>query len=136
MLTERRRKVVETLVQEKLTAVDFTALKATHQRPKDTEKPEGRQVLDAPAYTAALEALLIDDEAITDADLDELAMARADAVRSAVTGSGQITANRVPVATASTADLNDSGWIPMQLELSSGSRDRVSDPPASNQPGP
>jgi uncharacterized protein involved in outer membrane biogenesis len=132
MLTEQRHKITEALALEMLPVVDFTALKAEHQRPKDADKPDGRQVLDEPAYTAALQELLIEAEDITEEDLDDLATARANAVRDEVTADSRVDANRVTVTAMLVTEIGADGWVPMQLELSSGSGRRRSEPSASN----
>ena len=89
------------------------------QRGADLE-PGLKQVLDEPAYAAALTQLLIDAEIITEEDLASLAMARAKVVRDTLTAGEQVDPNRVTIAANETAQLNDTGWVPMQLELSSG----------------
>ena len=122
LLTKRRRKAVEALLATAAPDVDLAAERAAHQRPEDATKPEGRQVLDEPAYVAALEARLIEAEAITSADLDDLATARAQAVSLALGTGVELDAARVTLAVPSITEANDSGWVPMTLDVKSGGR--------------
>lgn len=122
MLADRRLEVIEALAREKLTTVDFAAIEAAHQRPRDPEDPDGRTVLDGPAYSATLEALLIENESVMEADLENLALARAEAVRGAIVSDKKVTEDRILLGAASTAKLSDGGWVPLQLELSTRGR--------------
>jgi hypothetical protein len=122
LLTQRRREAVEVLVGAAAPDVDLAAERAVHQRPADATQPEGRQVLDEPAYVAALEARLIEAEEITNADLDDLATARAQAVSLALGTGVELDAARVTLAEPSTTEANESGWVPMVLDVQSGGR--------------
>jgi hypothetical protein len=118
MLTQRRRKAVEELVQEQLPELDITAIKEQSKQPKDPEKPDGKQTLDEPLYTRVLEARLIAAEPIGDADLDELAMARVVAIRDSVLSDGRLTTERLVTDTTKiTVTITENGWIPMKLNL-------------------
>lgn len=117
LLPKRRRKAVEALVGSAAPGVELAAERAAHQRPADSTKPEGRQVLDEPAYVAALEARLIEAESITTADLDDLATARAQAVSLALGTGVELEAERVTLVAPATTEANESGWIPMALDV-------------------
>ena len=115
MLGERRRSVLEELAAERL-SVDLGGLREENRRPEDPAQLDGKQVLDLPAYLAALEKLLQADEVVSQEDLDGLAGQRAQAVRNALTGDEQIEASRVKVLDPGAAKL-DSGWIPMRMKV-------------------
>jgi uncharacterized protein involved in outer membrane biogenesis len=132
LLTERRRKTIEQLTKERLESVDLKAVRNENQHAKDPDEPEGRQVLDEPAYAAALTALLTEAEPVSQDDLDALALARAESVRESITTDGQLAANRVTVMTAQTSELNEAGWIPMQLQLSSATGRQAPESSTSN----
>ena len=73
-------------------------------------------MLDEPAYTAAMEKLLVEAEVVTESDLTVLATARAGAVEAAVTGN-EIDPTRVVIAATSNAEIDAAGWVPMKLKL-------------------
>ncbi|MFW2403425.1 MAG: DUF748 domain-containing protein, partial [Gammaproteobacteria bacterium] len=122
LLMKRRRKAVEALIGTAAPDVDLAAERAAHQRPEDATQPEGRQVLDEPAYVASLEARLIEAEEITNVDLDDLATTRAQAVSLALGAGVELDASRVTLAESSTTEANESGWVPMTLDVQSGGR--------------
>jgi hypothetical protein len=115
MLTERRRRVLEALAAERL-SVDLSVLREENRRPEDPAQADGRQVLDLPAYLAALEQLLEAAEVVSQEDLDNLAGERALAVQNALTGDAQIDPSRVKVLDPGAAKLID-GWIPMRMKV-------------------
>jgi len=115
LLTERRRRVLETLAVERL-SVDLGALRDEHRRPEDPARADGKQVLDQPAYLAALEKLLEAAEVVGQEDLDALAGERALAVQNALSGDAQVDPLRVKVLDPDAAKLDD-GWIPMRMKL-------------------
>jgi uncharacterized protein involved in outer membrane biogenesis len=120
LLTKRRRKAVEGLVKAAVPDVDLAAERAANQRPVDATQPDGRQTLDEPAYIAALETRLIAAEPITPTDLDGLATARAQAVSLALGAGTQLEASRVTLADPATVEANESGWVLMELDVTSG----------------
>ncbi len=115
MLTERRKRVLEALATERL-SVDLSVLREDNQRPEDPTQADGKQVLDLPAYLAALEQLLEAAEVVSQEDLDSLAGERALAVQKALTGEAQIDPLRVKVLDPGEAKLDD-GWIPMRMKV-------------------
>ncbi len=118
MLTQRRRKVLEALLQEQLPELDLTVIKEQSKRPKDPEKPDGKLILDEPLYTRTLESRLVASEPVGDAELNELALARVVAIRDAILGDGRLTTERVITdSEKTTVTVTENGWIPMQLEL-------------------
>ncbi|MDJ0926997.1 MAG: DUF748 domain-containing protein [Gammaproteobacteria bacterium] len=117
LLTERRRRALESLMQERLPETDLRALKDSYQRPVDPARPDGRQTLDELAYTAQLRELLIAAEAVTAQDLEELAVARAGAIQTALTADGQLAAERITLVDRQDAKLDEGGWIPLKLKL-------------------
>ena len=118
MLTQRRRKVLEALVQEQLPELDLTAIKEQSKRPKDPQKPDGKQILDEPLYTRTLESRLVAIEPVGDSDLDKLALARVVAIRDSVLGDGRLATERVVTDSAKiTVTMTENGWVPMKLEL-------------------
>jgi uncharacterized protein involved in outer membrane biogenesis len=120
LLTKRRRKAVEGLVKAAVPDVDLAAERAANQRPVDATQPDGRQTLDEPAYIAALETRLIAAEPITPTDLDGLATARAQAVSLALGAGTQLEASRVTLADPATVEADESGWVLMELDVTSG----------------
>jgi len=120
MLVARRREVLEALTAERLT-VDLAQMRDAFQRPEDPAEPEGRSVLDEPAYLAALERRLVEAENVTPEDLNELAEERALAIRESLAATGQVEAERFVLAEPATVKV-DSGWVPMPLEVAPASR--------------
>ncbi len=116
LLTERRRRALEKLVKERLSADIIEAAKADAQKPEQADDPDSKVSLDEPAYIAALRQALIDAEEITPDELDSLSAARATAVVEALTADGKLTAERVNAAAAVEAEPSDAGWIPLKLK--------------------
>jgi len=119
LLTKRRRKAVEALVKTAVPGIDFAAERAANQRPANADKPEGRTVLDEPAYVAALEARLVAAEPIAAGDLDGLATARALAVSLALGSGTETAASRITLTEPTTVEVDESGWILMELDVTS-----------------
>ena len=115
MLEERRRLVLEALAAERL-SVDLSVLREENRRPEDPAQADGKQVLDLPAYLAALEQLLEAAEIVSQEDLDNLAGERALAVQNALAGEAQIDPLRVKILDPGEAKLDD-GWIPMRMKV-------------------
>jgi len=116
---EARREAVEGLVSTAAPATDLAAFKAENQRLVNPAEPDGEQTLDAPAYTAALEKLLIEAEQIGNADLVELAMARAAAVREALTNVAGMPIEGISTGEIRSINTNESNWVQMELEVQS-----------------
>jgi len=118
LLTQRAREVLETLVRERLPELELAAIKEESSRPKDPEKPDGKQVLDVLAYLAALKARLIEAEPVGNRDLDDLAVARVGAIQAAMLSHGCVTADRLLTDEArETVKVTENGWVPLKLEL-------------------
>ena len=119
MLMVRQRRALETLVQDRLPGLELGALQANYQRPENTDKPEGRQVLDENAYLTGLREQLLANEVVSGADLDKLAAERAEAIRSRLTADGSVAVDRISTAGRVDAKLNEGGWVPLKLEAGS-----------------
>ena len=119
LLTKRRRKAVEALVTTAVPDIDLAAERAANQRPVDATQPDGRQVLDEPAYVAALEARLIAVEPINSDDLDGLATARAQAVSLALGAGTELEPTRITLTDPVTVEADESGWVLMALDVTS-----------------
>jgi hypothetical protein len=116
MLLERRRSVLQDLFARRFPGESADAVAAGFMVPADPGKPDGKQVLDEPAYLAALRERLVAAEAISAEDLDALARARAQAVIDVLVAGAQVDPSRISAGDPGEAKLTDDGWIPMKLE--------------------
>ena len=115
MLSKRRRQALELMIATALPELDLGEVRDAQQRPADPAAPDGKQVLDEPAYLAELRDRLIDVELVTDADLDALASARSAEVQASLQSQG-VDASRIVIEARAAASAKD-GWVPMALEV-------------------
>ncbi len=113
-LTVLQRKVVEELFHLRFPDESPKDLQAGFRRPPPDD-PQGKAQLDESAYVSALQLRLEQAEAVSDADLDALGVARAQAVVAAITDSGEIAAERVQVGAPEAAKLDQRGWVILKL---------------------
>lgn len=113
MLNVRRRQALESLITSTLPETDLAAVRAANQRSEDPAAPEGKTVLDEPAYLKALQAILVDAEPIGEADFDALAAERSAAVRKALEDNA-VDSARISVAPRRAAKARGD-WIAMEL---------------------
>ena len=121
LLTARERRAVEELATAQLPEGALDAARAASQVPEDPARPEGRQVLDEPAYIARLREQLIAAQRIAPEELASLGEARAAAVASALTADGEVLPERITLSGAGQAKETDGGWIPLKLEAKAAS---------------
>ncbi|TJY62960.1 DUF748 domain-containing protein [Sinimarinibacterium sp. CAU 1509] len=112
--TVLQRKVVEELFHARFPDDSLKDLQAGFRRPPPDD-PQGKPQLDESAYVSELQGRLEQAEAISDADLEALATARAQAVVAALTQSGAIAAGRVQIKAVETAELDQRGWVVVKL---------------------
>lgn len=114
MLDEELRSTLEAIFSERFPDESADSLKALHMAPP-ADDPEGKPVLDDLAYAVALRDRLLASEEISAADLDALANARAEAVRSAFLASGEFDESRIVIVAPSKVESEDGEWVPMEL---------------------
>ncbi|MBT8047635.1 MAG: DUF748 domain-containing protein [Gammaproteobacteria bacterium] len=114
MLDEEIRSVFESLFRERFPEQSLQDLKAVHTRPP-VEDPEGKAVLDELAYSADLRDRLLESEVITPQDLEQLASARAEAIRTAFVTDGNFSAERIIIAGAEETPSEDGEWVLTEL---------------------
>jgi hypothetical protein len=112
--TALQRKVVEALFEARFPDESLKELQVGFRRPPPDD-PQGKPQLDESAYIAGLQAQLEQAENISDADLQALAAARAEAVAAALTEGGVIPAERIQIASTQEATLDQRGWVVLKL---------------------
>lgn len=116
-LLARRRQILESLYAQTISGQPLEELQAEFMQPQDPTIPESPPMLDEAAYLAALREQLIEVEPVSEADLDALASARAEAIRAALTTDGAVAPSRIEFGEHTTASLNDAGWVPLRLDI-------------------
>jgi hypothetical protein len=120
MLEQRRRTALEALHRSARPEIDLKTMRSGFQVPVDPQRPDGKSRLDAPAYAAALRRDLMENEPITQTDLETLGDSRADAVREMLmqdTDAGL--AGRLMLTPAQEARINKRQLIALTLDISS-----------------
>ena len=117
MLDQEIRSILESLFTERFPNLSLATLKTTHtvSPPGD---PEGKAVLDALAYSADLRDRLLASEVIRSTDLEDLANARALAIRSAFLASGEYDEDRIVIAKPVKIPSEDAEWVVTELGIS------------------
>jgi len=106
--------VLENLFGERFPDIDIATIRSQHTTAADQDaKPE----LDALAYLADLRDRLLESEAIGPEELQALATARAEAVRSAFLESGLVAEQRLRLAEPRAVESDDSEWVVMELDV-------------------
>jgi hypothetical protein len=116
ILRTRQRQVLEALAGERL-ETDLQLLQADFTSPQNPDEPEVEQLLDELAYVAAIENLLVENEVVSEEDLQLLASDRSAAIRAALLLGGEIDENRIVGVENEDGELNETGWIPVELIL-------------------
>ncbi|MGI9330611.1 MAG: DUF748 domain-containing protein [Gammaproteobacteria bacterium] len=117
LLAERAQQAYEKMVRERLPDVSLRDLRAQFKRKDD--KPD-TPAFDTLAYLTELEELLIAAEPVTEAELQALGDARADAVARYLADRGELPADRVlvqPATRAEAASDDEAPQVAMRLEL-------------------
>ena len=116
MLDVEIRTHLESIFVERHPDIPLDTLKADHTAPP-TGDPEGTPVLDELAYATDLKDRLLASEAVGEQDLAELALARADAIRSAFLANGQFDPGRVVISEAKQVQSEDGEWVTLELAV-------------------
>ncbi len=136
MLTEARRATVEALFSADFPDVPLEQVQAGFHSAGDPDAPDAAPVLDQTAYVAELERRLVDAAPLGEADLQTLAAARADAVASGLGELATSATGRIATGTSTTAEMTESGWILMELEVDAGAAaGAAADEPAGQSAG-
>jgi hypothetical protein len=114
MLDVEVRGILEELYVERFPESPLESLRAEYMAPAAND-PEGAAELDQLAYAAGLGERLIQSEVISPQDIDALASARAEAIRSAFMANGIIDENRLIVIESGTVESEDGEWVVMEL---------------------
>jgi hypothetical protein len=114
MLDEQIRSVLETLFIERNPTKALDTVKAAHVVPP-ADDPEGEAVLDELAYSTDLRDRLLAAEQIGPQELEQLANARAEAIRNAFIATGEIDEHRVVLAEPVATESEDDEWVVMEL---------------------
>ena len=114
MLNEEIRGLFESLFSERYPEIPLESVKASHRAPP-ADDPEGEPVLDQLAYAADLRDRLLAAETVGQQELENLANARAQAVREAFLASGEFDETRIVIAAASAVESEGTEWVVMEL---------------------
>jgi uncharacterized protein involved in outer membrane biogenesis len=114
MLDTEIRSVMEELFAERFPGETLESLKASHTVPP-ADDPEGKPVLDDLAYAADLRDRLLASEEVSEQDLSNLALARAEAIRTAFLASGEFDESRIVMAGAKEVESEDGEWVKLEL---------------------
>ncbi len=115
LIAEDVRPVLEALYSERIPDQTLDTVKAAHTRPP-ADDPEEKPQLDELAYAGALRDRLLAAETVSPADLEQLAEARAAAIRDAFIADGLEEA-RIRMAPPIAAESEDGEWVPLELGL-------------------
>jgi len=126
MLTERRRRALETLAAERLPDEPLEALQDAARVPVDPEQPDAGTRLDVPGYLEALYQRLLETETVDAAALEALAVERAEAVRAAVLGASPADDARVVIDESRRVDPTGRDTVPMELAVAPAEPDQPS----------
>lgn len=117
MLSDEVRDELEDLHEERFPDTSLGSLKDAHRAPPADDLEGGRPVLDERAYAADLRDRLIESEAISRAQLDILANARAEAISNALLAGDALDAGRVSVAPPEPAKATDDRRVVIELRV-------------------
>jgi len=125
MYAEHRLEVIEQLYLESGIATDarggLAELRTAHTTSASDEKPGSEERFDALAYTESLRRLLVDRQALTEKELSDLAVARANNARAAIVGTNPELETRIEIVESSIVSRNDDEDVRMQLSLTAKS---------------
>jgi hypothetical protein len=114
MLSDEIRALFESLFAERFPDTPLESVKAAHMAPP-ADDPEGEPVLDKLAYTGDLRDRLLAAEPVGQQELENLASARAQAVRDAFMASGEFDETRIVIAAPAAVESEDTEWVVMEL---------------------
>ena len=118
MYADQRRKAVEALLAEALEGDDPRATFEKAREAHTVADDDGKEQLDALAYTEALRKQLVELQPLGEAELESLAAARAQNARQAILDVNVELGARVATEAHGAADVEDDGRIRMELRLS------------------
>jgi hypothetical protein len=114
MLIDEVRVVLEDIHMERFPEVPLEDVKAAHRAPPEDD-PEAEPVLDELAYAADLRDRLLAAEEITTQDLEALADARAEAVRTAFLDQAEFGPANIAIEAPTVVESEDGEWVMMEL---------------------
>ena len=114
MLNEEIRATLEAIFTERFPEVPLDDVKSAH-RAQPADDPKAEPVLDQLAYAGDLRDRLLAAEQITPQDLEALANARAETVRTAFLENSEFDAGRVVLEAPAAAESEDGEWVVMEL---------------------
>jgi hypothetical protein len=116
MLDTRIRQYLEILHTERMPQDDLQLIRAEYLVPATDDK-ETEAVFDELAYATELWNRLLESEPVSEQDLENLAQARAEAIRAAFLLSGQFAQARIQVGATQTVDSEDGEWVALELAV-------------------
>jgi len=118
LITVQRRQVLEQIVSSTVPTLDLLILQQQFSKIPEGEDPEkATAVLDETAYLEGLRQQLIEAEPVSEAALQALAEARADAVVAALAGDGTTSPLPLTRLPPEAVDAADSGEVPLELKV-------------------
>ena len=114
-----RLAIVESLMAATAPDVSLDDLRGQFIKSVNSETPDGDKKLDASAYAAELRKRLVAAETLSDADLDQLAMARAENLKKTLIDADGSLGERVATERGKAATLTKNGWVPLRLKVDS-----------------
>jgi hypothetical protein len=114
MLSDEIRALFESLFAERFPDTPLESVQALHMSPP-ADDPEGDPALDQLAYAGDLRDRLLAAEPVGQAELENLASARAQAVRDAFLASGEFDEARIVIAAPAAVASEDTEWVVMEL---------------------
>jgi hypothetical protein len=116
MLDTRIRQFLEILYIERIPEGDLQSIRAQHLATA-TEDKGAEPVFDELAYATDLWNRLLKSESVSEQDLENLALARAEGIRAAFLVSGRFAENRIRVGATQTIDSEDGEWVVLELAV-------------------
>ena len=116
-LVEQTTKALEQLTEEGLGKEVLIQLEQQATVPPPGSEGDARPQLDVGAYNALMREALAQSQTISEQDLTDLAGQRTTAIRSYLTGPGEIAESRIVDGEKTEATLVDDEFIPMKLKL-------------------
>jgi hypothetical protein len=118
LVTELRRQVMEQMLASSVPTLDLMALQAEFSKTPEGEDPEkSTAVLDETAYLEALRQKLIEAEPVSEAALQALADARADAITTVLLGDGSSAPLPLARLPAEPVAAGENGEVPLELKV-------------------
>jgi len=114
MLDVEIRATVEVLFTERFPDIPLESIRTQHTTPPADDSKD-KPVVDELAYATDLWDRLLEAQVISDADLADLANARAEVIRNAFLASGQIDEGRIVIAAPKDVKSDDGEWVLLEL---------------------